>query len=146
MAANLEFKNEGKVLYVKFKDTVSLDDFKVNSAEVYSEEKIYLQRYRIMDFMEATKMNISSSDIKYIVSMNKKGSKKNPNVKIAIIAPSDLMFGLSRIYKSYAESIGFEILIFKNKEACDLWLENELNGNTEEILEESNDPTFFTDF
>jgi hypothetical protein len=40
----------------------------------------------------------------------------------AIVAPTDFLFGMARMYASYAERSGGQIHVFRDREAAEAWL------------------------
>jgi len=131
MSVDIKVVNEKNAYYLGFKGKVTLDDIKFGVKKIYSEEEIYLRKYQIIDFSETTAVDVSSSDVKEVVSMNKEGLRLNSDFKLAIVAPTDLLFGMSRIYKAYGESIGFKISVFRDKENSELWLQRQLNSDNQ---------------
>jgi len=97
--------------------------------EVYSEEYITKQKYQIIDFTKCTSFQLSSDDMRTIVEVDLETSKSNPDIIIAIIAPQDIAFGMSRVYEAYADETGFRINVFRNKEESQLWIQNQLDDN-----------------
>jgi hypothetical protein len=49
-------------------------------------------------------------------------SEKQP--KVAIIAPSDLSFGLARMYEMFSFEVPWEFVVFRDDEAAQAWLDN----------------------
>jgi hypothetical protein len=43
--------------------------------------------------------------------------------KMAIVAPDDLRYGLSRAYQAYVNEVPYEIHVFKTRSEADDWLE-----------------------
>ena len=66
--------------------------------------------------------------------------KRNPNKKagkIAIIAPQNVNFGLSRMHQLLSESkIPNEIYVFRDIQAALKWLDKEISVDIEEIFHE----------
>ena len=126
MTVNLRLSNNKDVVYIECEGSVTAEDIKNSVTRLYSEKDIHLQKYQIIDLSKCASADILSSDVKDVVLMHKEGLVLSSKLKVGMIAPSDFLFGMSRIYKAYAESIGLEVLIFRDKEKCYLWLENQL--------------------
>ena len=123
MPLNLEYIDDGRGIYVTLEGKVTLDDFKVGSSEAYSEEHILNQNYQIIDFTSCSSFDLSSSDMLEIAKIDKKASEFNPNIKIAIIAPSDLVFGMCRVYEAYADETGFDIMVLRTRQEAENWIQ-----------------------
>ena len=122
MSINLKFTDDKQGIYVTLEGKVTLEDFKVGASEAYSEENIHTQNYQIIDFTNCSSFDLSSSDMQEIAIIDKEASKVNPDIKIAIIAPTDVAFGMSRVYEAYADETGFDIMVFRNSEDVEAWL------------------------
>jgi hypothetical protein len=81
-----------------------------------SEERIKNYVYGISDYTEVTDSQISSAEVKIVAERDKKVAAINPNLVIAIAAPKDVMFGLSRMFQVYAEETGWDITVYRNLE------------------------------
>jgi hypothetical protein len=81
-----------------------------------SEERIKHYVYGISDYTEVTDSQISSAEVKIVAEKDKKVAAINPNLVIAIAAPKDVMFGLSRMFQVYAEETGWDITVYRNLE------------------------------
>ena len=108
----------------------TLDKILKAAEEVYSEEYITIQKYQIIDFTECTSFQLSSDDMRAIVEVDIEVSKSNPDIIIAIVAPDDIAFGMSRVYEAYAEETGFRIKVFRDKKESRLWIQNQLYNST----------------
>ncbi|MGV7224650.1 MAG: hypothetical protein ACQ9MH_24430 [Nitrospinales bacterium] len=122
MSLDISYIDNGKGVYCAVNGEVTLDDFLKGSNEAYSEPYLKTQRYQIVDFTNCSSFNLSSDDMVVIAKMDKEISRVNPNIFIAIIAPSDITFGMSRVYQAYAEETGFKIEVFRNRELANVWI------------------------
>ena len=122
MSINLKFTDDKQGIYVTLEGKVTLEDFKVGASEAYSEENVHIQNYQIIDFTNCSSFDLSSSDMQEIARIDKEASKINPNIRIAIIAPTDVAFGMSRVYEAYADETGFDIMVFRNSEVVEDWI------------------------
>ena len=129
MSINLKFIDDKQGIYVTLEGKVTLEDFKVGASEAYSEENIQTQNYQIIDFTNCSSFDLSSSDMQEIARIDKEASEKNPNIKIAIIAPTDVAFGMSRVYEAYTDETGFDTMVFRNSEDAEAWIQEKLKNN-----------------
>ena len=129
MSINLTFTNDKQGIYAALEGKVTLKDFITGAAEAYSEENIQIQRYQIIDFTNCTSFELSSNDMQQIAKIDKEASETNPNIIIAIIATTDVAFGMSRVYEAYADETGFDIMVFRNSEDAEAWIQEKLKNN-----------------
>ena len=125
----IKYIDEGIGIECTILGDATLDKILKAAEEVYSEEYITKQKYQIIDFTECTSFQLSSHDMRAIVEVDLETSKSNPDIIIAIIAPQDIAFGMSRVYEAYADETGFRIKVFRDKEESQLWIQNQLNNN-----------------
>ena len=125
----IKYIDEGIGIECTILGDATLDKILKAAEEVYSEEYITKQKYQIIDFTECTSFQLSSDDMRAIVEVDLEVSKSNPDIIIAIVAPEDIAFGMSRVYEAYADETGFRIKVFRDKEESQLWIQNQLNNN-----------------
>jgi hypothetical protein len=68
-------------------------------------------------------MNISSDEIRSVVEQNKRiAAVSYPGVIIAVAAPRDLGYGLSRMWEILMDQIGWETMTFRSRSEADDWI------------------------
>ena len=86
-------------------------------------EKFKKYRYSLFDITAVTEMTaFPSGTIHLAVDMCKQAAQINPDVVVAIVADKDLPFGLSRMYEILMNETGWEIMIFKARDAAETWI------------------------
>jgi Ca2+-binding EF-hand superfamily protein len=68
---------------------------------------------------------IISNDLEKIARFVKKNQSLSSHGKVALVASSDLAFGLSRTYEAFAqiEGISYSVRVFRSMEGAVKWLE-----------------------
>jgi hypothetical protein len=94
--------------------------------EIYNEENLNKQKYQIIDRTKCEQYNVSPVEVQQIADIDKAASKSNPNIIIAIISPTDLQFGMSRMWEMYVEESRFLTEIFRDRKSADAWIEKQL--------------------
>jgi hypothetical protein len=62
----------------------------------------------------------------YNAEIDKKASDTNPNIVVAIVASTDLQFGMSRVWQVYVEKSKFVTKVFRDREDAESWLKEKL--------------------
>ncbi|MBN1163735.1 MAG: hypothetical protein JXB45_04100 [Candidatus Krumholzibacteriota bacterium] len=91
--------------------------------KLFSDPEFDLGYNLLIDLRQAESVNRSSAALHTIASMVKaryQGSKQQP--KTAIIASSDLSYGLSRMYQAYSDAVSGESSVFRNLDEALEWL------------------------
>ena len=134
MSLNLKFTNNKQGIYVTLEGKVTLEDIKSGAAEAYSEKNIPTHKYQIIDFTNCSSFDLSSSDMQEIARIDIAASETNSDIKIAIVAPTDVAFGMSRLYEVYADETGFDIMVFRNAKDAETWIQEKLKYNAYKFI------------
>ena len=76
---------------------------------------------RLWDLSEG--IDLPSSQLKQIAEYGK--NKLSTSAKVAIVAPQDLTFGLTRVYEVYREQEQLEYMVFRTEQEAINWLRSE---------------------
>ena len=128
MAIDLKFNDDRTGVEAIASTQVTKSDFMGACSEAFNNTNVVTQKYQILDFSQCTDFELSSDDINSLSQLAINASKINPNVIMAIVAPTDLVFGMSRVYEVYAEESGFKIKVFRNKSEAESWVETLLSN------------------
>ena len=93
---------------------------------VFKDERYQTLKYWIGDRTGCTEFLVDSKHAKSIAELNKKESLRNPGLLLALVAPKDLEFGMSRMYQIFAEDALFETVVFRSRDAADEWIRSKL--------------------
>lgn len=127
MALDLIFNADRTGIEAIASEQVSKSDFIDACSEAFNQKNVANQKYQILDFSQCHNFELSSSDINELSRLAINASKINPNIIMAIIAPTDLVFGMSRIFEVYAEESGFNIKVFRDKLEAENWVDSLLD-------------------
>ena len=127
MTIKINCIDDGKGIEIIASGCVTGDEIIEAHQEIYSTDNLKRQRYQIIDRTECSEYKVSTEDIERIAVIDKAASKSNPNIVIAIIAPSDLQFGMSRVWEVYVEESKFKTKVFRNRITAEIWLKEQIN-------------------
>ena len=83
-------------------------------------------KHVLIDFSEVTSLDVSSDDVQQLVSINKEEARLLQVVFVAVAAPSDLAYGISRMYAGYLQIPEWVIQVFRSRIEAENWLEQSL--------------------
>ena len=89
-----------------------------------SEERNRKLKYILNDYTQCTEINISSEIIRTVAQMAINVAAYNQQVVIAGVMPTDLEFGLGRMWQVYAEKTGWESRAFRSRSDAEEWIQN----------------------
>ena len=94
-----------------------------SSLDMYGDERFDRLRYGLVDFTQAESFEIDEEEIKKVAYMDRAAARSNPNLKIAIVAPQDVINRLANSYVVFAEASPWEAEVLNTLEEARQWLE-----------------------
>ena len=117
-----EIKNAG--ILVKGKGVVTGNEIKeINDIIYKSAENILKIKYQLVDLTNVSEVIASNEDIEVLATQDAAAAKINSNMIIAIVASSDLIFGLSRMWEAYSYRSPLQSMVFRNIEDAEKWID-----------------------
>ena len=85
----------------------------------------------LFDMRTATSSDVSTPQIRSLVALIEQRRRNPGPTRWAIVASRDVDFGLSRMFKTYADKISTDIRVFRDIDEAKLWLaEGPADSNT----------------
>lgn len=79
-------------------------------------------KYSLSDYSPAQKILVSADAIQRVAELCKKTAASHPEVIVAQVGESDLIFGLSRMFQAYIADLPWEIRLFRTRPEAEAWL------------------------
>ena len=76
----------------------------------------------LYDFTDTTTISATAKDIMRYSKQCLRMAQLNPNVRMAVIAPKDIVFGLARMWECYVDGVGYTTKVFRTREDAQSWL------------------------
>ena len=114
--------NNDDYILIHCEGEVCLDDFIKANDYIYSELSENLAKFQIVDLVAATSTDMSAEDLHKISRQDANAVEKLKSVFIAVVAPVDLAFGLSRIWAAYADTSGVTTSVFRQLDMAQDWI------------------------
>jgi hypothetical protein len=83
-------------------------------------------RYLLVDHSAIPEENVETKSLKALAERTLDDLRKIPEGLVAIVAPSDVLFGLSRMWAMMAEHPNLAIEVTRKRETAIVWLEQQL--------------------
>ena len=100
-------QSDGSKILTKYFGVLTTTDVENSYIEGFTDpEKIKKFKFIISDYTEVSETNISDIDIKKLSRICKEASLVNQNISVVAILPTDLLFGLARMWQAYIEMDG----------------------------------------
>jgi hypothetical protein len=86
--------------------------------------------YSIGDFTNSATINIRTENVKKIGATARDLLDRNSSLLFVVVAPSDLAFGLGRMWEAYSDVSGDNVHIFRERAKADHWLNEQLRNRS----------------
>ena len=113
------------VKYIAMGKTTGEEVIQTNK-EVISDKRFQSLKYKIADRSECDEYLVNGASVKIVAEQEREASQVNPDLVVALIAGSELQFGMSRMYQSLMAGMGFECDIFEDQEAAMKWINKKI--------------------
>jgi len=82
----------------------------------------------LFDLSEASVVDVTGEDVRELSATTLPFTREGKPVKVAIVAPRDLEFGMSRMYQMLQGQSVNLVRIFRDRVEADAWLEERADG------------------
>jgi len=93
---------------------------------ISSEEKVRDILFIMDDFLGVTEFRVSSETIRTCASYAVRASEINTRLVHVTIAPSDLLYGMSRMWQALSDGTNWNRNVFRNREEAEKWLDTNI--------------------
>lgn len=100
---------------VEGEEILSIDD------KIYGDSRLEYMRFQLFDFSQACDINLDVIDMKVIGTLDKKASRWNNHVKVAIITTDSRLKQLVRFYTKIMADTNWEVMLFSKKAEAVEW-------------------------
>ena len=125
MSYNTFWENKG--VRWKFHGSVTSKEVMKSNMDIYGDPRFDSIRYQIADFTEVLDVSFNEKDMQKIAYLDRAASRSNPQIKVALIAPTDSVRKILKEYSMYSMESPWVIKIFESLEAVESWLHRELH-------------------
>lgn len=129
MAFEVKFIDGGEGLVFIASGKAHASELIAINREIYSEAYLMKQKYQLVDLTGAEEIEVDERDIKQLADMDKEAAAINPEIKIAVVAPGDLEYGLARMWLAHVDEGELESRVFRTREEADRWIEEIRSGS-----------------
>ena len=80
--------------------------------------------YQLLDFTGMKSLEATEKEVKKTAFQDMVAARSNPDIKVAMVAPQDLMKKMFEIYAEYTEPSQWEIRMFNTVKDANQWLKS----------------------
>jgi len=123
MPVEIHISPDGKKVEFISSGTVTGAEILDANRSIYTPETLRKLAYKIVDRTTCTDYQVSAEEVQLIANQDKEAAKINPDLQILLVAPTDLQFGVSRMWQAYVGETGLQTKIFRDRESAYAWLQ-----------------------
>lgn len=118
MAIKYKVLPDQKIIITQAQAGVSIDEMRSHMSTVSSHPDIHPDFSHLFDLREAKNINFNTNEVKQLAEF----SYFDDSSKRAIVASSDLYYGMARMYEIFKESSSANIRVFRTYEEAKEWI------------------------
>lgn len=122
MPIELQYRDGGEGVVFVCTGVVTASDFDEANREIYAEGRLEKLRYQLIDFTDTERIEISAEDTRRHAEMDRSAAERNPQIAIAVVGPSDIAFGISRMWQVFTDEAKLRSSIFRSVPDAERWL------------------------
>ena len=130
MPVEIKDCDDGLGVTISGRDSITdqqwLDEFKKHLTQ--EEDKFRKYRYSLSDYSAVTEVDVSNASIQALAELCIQASKINPYPVVAIVAPSDLAFGLARMTETLISETYWKTEVFRSRQEAVEWIKKEVSN------------------
>ncbi len=111
-----------KIAYIKAWGKVVVDEIMIEGARMFAETEWENGFNILCDYREKTDFNLRNEDVEKVVDQDNKHEHLFDKSKLAIVAKSDLVFGLSRMWEMLSLDSNLTKMVFRDINDTESWL------------------------
>lgn len=85
----------------------------------------------VVDLSAVTTLQVSTVELRWIIDADRRLAVAIPRLRIAVVAPKDVVFGIARMYEAYGPAPGWDVNVFRTAEEAAAWLYSVLPDATD---------------
>ena len=127
------YVDSGKGVHKYGSGVVTSTELLANSLQESADEvRARKLRYGLVDFSQTTDLQITPEVIRQLVEIQRKMACYTPGAFVAIVAPTEFPYAMSRLWQTFTEDLGWHANVFHNRPAAVAWLRKQLRVDSEQ--------------
>ena len=122
MAIRIEIDASAHLRIVTFEGEISDSDVLETFGTLWQSPDYDPSLNEFYDCSGITHTDVRGEEMRKIASLNLDLNREGPGVKVAMYAPTDVAFGLIRMYQVFVENSASELQVFRDRAEALAWL------------------------
>ena len=129
MPIEVKYLDDGKGFLFIGRGAVTGKDILRAYEEIYSsEEKTRKYKCALTDLSSITDFDVSTPEVEEIARLHMGVAEMNPDAVVAIAAPKDTAFGISRMWQAHVARTTWEIKVFRASDEAKMWIKERVKA------------------
>lgn len=122
MPVETKYSDNREFVEILATGSVSAKEIIDNLRSIYADPEFVRLKYQLVDYTGVDDYDGGRADSNAIVSLDHRAAIKNPRMRIAIVATTDVIFGSARYWELSLGETPLETHVFRDREAANAWL------------------------
>lgn len=124
MSFVMEFVEDGQgVLFTGAGELTGRELIESKQALLRTPERVRPLEFAIVMLDDVTSLPATTHEIRELAGVDVEISRINPSIMVAVVAPSDHLFGMARMWETLAAETGWSTAIFRTRQEADAWID-----------------------
>lgn len=85
-------------------------------------------KYGYVDFSQVSELRVTAAEVQILADENRKTAALTPTAVVAVVAPLDHAFGISRMWETLMDASNWTTRIFRDRADALAWLRKQIPG------------------
>jgi hypothetical protein len=118
-----KFVEDGRGVIQTGEGVLTGDELIAGSLRARAEAEISNRlEYGFADFSAVTEFRATPEDLRRLAESQMLTARLVPRAVVAIVAPTDHVFGMVRMWEAYADATGWTTRVFRDRASAEAWL------------------------
>ncbi len=123
MPVDVKYICDGAGVIHSYTADVSFEDLYYAIDRTYeSVDTIKKIQFILFNFLETTSTTVSPEEFRILINKDRDAAKINSKIVVAVVGPTDLIFGLSRMYEMLADELPWKQSTFRTLSEAKSWI------------------------
>ena len=128
MPCHIEERDEGRGLLRVWTGVVTGSDVIAAIDDYRTTVNLTKLEYIIADHEGVTAFEATADEIREVANADARLAELKPHLVIALVAPTDIVFGLARMWEVFTERPGWSARVFRSRPEAEAWVHESLGG------------------
>ena len=123
MPYTIEFVESGSGIVFRGSGVLTEDELvEIRRGLTSDAEAMHLFAFVLIDLERVVELRLNREGVRRLVALDERLAQLVPDMVVAVIAPSDHMFGIARMWETDAEGTGWTIQVVRSRSEVESWL------------------------